>query len=139
AARLTRHRPEERSRLGRAQRGHVPNVRIIAAEGDALLERRRLLGHAHAVSEQDRRLFLLGAGAVDLGPWLTIGHHAVQTDRAGERALAVALALFDVGAPKPPRAVPTLPSEQAADDELLRRVEVEGPVVELAFAQAKYG
>jgi hypothetical protein len=111
---LARQRLEERCR---PQVGQLPD-RVLARLGDALVERRRLVDHGDGIPEQHHRLVAVGRRGIDLGPILAVCHHAVEADAGGERRLAVALALLDVGAAEPAPAVLPLPAEQRTDDEL---------------------
>jgi hypothetical protein len=84
-----------------------------------LAQIRRLPNHLHGITEQDHRLVAVRSRRVNLGPGLAIGGQAIKADASSERRLAVALALFDVGAAEPPRSVRPLPTEQRADLECL--------------------
>lgn len=134
--RLPRDGLEERTR---AEMVNIILFAFAAAEAEPLFQGGRLLDHLDGIAEQDACLRLRGAGRVYLRASFLVGNETVEADAARERRLAVALALLDVGPPKPTppavlRAV-ELPAEQGPDNERLRRVRPEGLVIELAFAE----
>src|SRR5690606_29829964 len=131
-ARVARHRTEKAA--GRVMRDIVfpPEA---TGERQALRQRRRLPDHLHGVGEQDRGLLLLRGGRIDLRARLSVRRQSLQPDPAGQGALPVALALFDIGPPEPPPPIRALPAEQRPDDEGLARMEDEGLPLELPLRQ----
>src|SRR6185312_5097618 len=118
--------------------GNVELAPVPATEFQSLRQGGRLLDHLHRIGEQNAGLIALGRCGVYLRASLAVRYHAVQADSARQWRLAVTLALLNVGAAESALTVRLLPAEQRADDESLRRMQLERLAVELALRQLQH-